>query len=112
MKEEKYNLIEKSYLIPEYTSQKSFYNKAYILKYYNKYNLIVNYELYSYNTLFLVLKSDKIYLNYNIENDLLFSNTTLKHIKEFLKQKYYLHNKIINNKKDIIKYSKNINELE
>lgn len=111
MEKEKY-YIKESFLIPEYAKQKSFYNKAIIKKYYNKYDLIVKYDLLSYNTLVLSLISDKIYLNYNVDTKLLFSQTTVKHMKEFLKQKYYLHKKIINNKKDIIKNSYNINEIK
>lgn len=72
----------KEYLQPIYDTRKSFYNKAYIIR---NYGLI---ELYSYNTKVLEINTlDNIYtLNYNINTSLLFSNTTLRHIKECLHQ--------------------------
>lgn len=74
----------KEFLQCEYTSQKSFYNKAYIIT-------INNIKLlYSYNTLVCAIydncKGIKYMLNENIRKELLFSNTTLKHIKEFILQ--------------------------
>lgn len=42
--------------------------------------------LYSYNTKVAEIKNNKVILNNKIDNNLLFSNTTLRHIKEFLKQ--------------------------
>ena len=63
-------------------------------------------ELYSYDTLVLTLENKEYNLNYNIEEKLLFSKTTLRHIIEFLKQFYYIHNLTIKNKKDVIKYNK------
>ena len=42
--------------------------------------------LYSYNTKVAEIKGNKVILNNNIDDNLLFSNTTLRHIKEFLKQ--------------------------
>lgn len=109
---EKINFIDEAALLPKFSSQKSFYNKAIIKRYYNKDNIIIKHELYSYNTLVLILKNNNIYLNYNIKEKDLFSHTTVKHMKEFLKQKYYIHKKDINNKKDIIKNSKSIKEME
>ena len=72
----------KEYLQPIFDTRKSFYNKAYIVRNYG------SIELYSYNTLVLsVNTSDNTYtLNYNINTNLLFSNTTLRHIKECLHQ--------------------------
>ena len=92
-------------LIPEHDTRKSFYNKAkvliynhiYILKSYNSYVCII------YNN----SKELKYYLNDAIDLELLFSNTTLRHIKEFLLQNIkalclssYFDGKIT--KKDII----------
>lgn len=72
----------KEYLQPIYDTRKSFYKKAYIVR---NYGLI---ELYSYNTKVLEIDTLKgIYtLNYNINTNLLFSNTTLRHIKECIHQ--------------------------
>lgn len=80
----------KKELTPIYENVKSYYNKAEVKRYYNKYNIIVKYELLSYNTLVLTYKDSKIKLNKNINKDLLTSKTTLRHIKEFIKQYYYL----------------------
>lgn len=81
-----------------YTNQKSFYNKAYIIK---ENNII---KLYSYDTLVLTITfnidTKKYQLNYNIPECYLFSQTTKRHITECLKQ--YNFN-INNNKKEIIK---------
>ena len=73
------NLYE---LKPINSSQASFYKKAFYT--------IVNKEatLYSYMSNVCQVDRDRgaYYLNWNIQENLLFSNTTLKHIKEFLKQ--------------------------
>ena len=58
----------------------SFYGKAETER---KGNAIV---LYSYNTKVAEIKGNKVILNNKIDDKLLFSNTTLRHIKEFLKQ--------------------------
>lgn len=96
----------KEFLCPENIKQKSFYNKAYIIT-------INNIKLlYSYNTLVCAIydncKGIKYMLNENIRKDLLFSNTTLRHIKEFVLQNINIIklSNIIDNpitKKDIIK---------
>lgn len=72
----------REYLKPVFDTRKSFYNKAYIIRNYGRI------ELYSYNTLVLSINTlDSTYtLNYNINTSLLFSNTTLRHIKECLHQ--------------------------
>lgn len=72
----------KEYLQPVFDSRKSFYNKAYIVRDCGRI------KLYSYNTKVLEIDTLKsIYkLNYNISTNLLFSNTTLRHIKECLHQ--------------------------
>lgn len=80
----------KKELLPVFENVKSYYKKAEVKKYYNKYNIIVKYELLSYNTLVLTYKDNKIKLNKNIKKELLTSQTTLRHIKEFIKQYYYL----------------------
>ena len=71
-------------LVPIYDSKKFFYNKA-IVKIYG--NIKV---LYSYDTpvcyIYDCCKYTKYFLNYDIQESLLFSNTTLRHIKEFLQQ--------------------------
>ena len=88
----------KSYLVPLYDSRKSFYNKAYIVRI----DSIIC--LYSYDTLVLEIGQDYYKLNKSINEKLLFSNTTLRHIKECLKQFYYKNDKILT-KKEIIKES-------
>lgn len=97
------NNLQVTELIPIYTNQNSFYKKA-IVKKIN--NLIL---LYSYDTLVCAIydcaKYTKYVLNDNINNDLLFSNTTLKHIKEFLYQNTYGFTNKLKTKKDIIKYN-------
>lgn len=88
----------KSYLMPLYDSRKLFYNKAHIVRVGN----II--RLYSYNTLVLEIGKDYYKLNKSINDDLLFSNTTLRHIKECLKQFYYKDDRTLT-KKEIIKES-------
>ena len=88
----------KEYLIPIYDNRKSFYNKAYIVR---GNNLI---RLYSYDTLVLEIGKDCYKLNKLINEKLLFSNTTLRHIKETLKQFYYKDNRTLT-KKEIMKES-------
>lgn len=64
----------KTEMIPEFTNVKSFYKKAYI----DRINDLK--VLYSYDTKVAYIKNDKaVVLN-------TYSATTLKHIKEFLKQ--------------------------
>lgn len=88
----------KEYLIPLYDNRKSFYNKAYIVRIEN----II--RLYSYDTLVLEVGRDCYKLNKSINEKLLFSNTTLRHIKEALKQFYYKNDRTLT-KKEIIKES-------
>lgn len=88
----------KEYLVPLYDTRKSFYNKAYI----HRVGSII--YLYSYDTLVLEVSQNYYKLNRNINDELLFSSTTLRHIKECLKQYYYHNNKILT-KKDIMKES-------
>ena len=94
-------------LKPVFDNAKSFYGKAYELAYFEN-NLVYKKELYSYNTLVLTLMDGVYKLNEEVPEDLLFSNTTLRHLKDFLKQHYYNHKHEIKTKKDIIKYN-NVN---
>lgn len=93
---------DKSYLVPIYDTKKSFYDKAYVVRIEN----II--RLYSYNTLVLEVGRDYYKLNKSINEKLLFSNTTLRHIKETLKQFYYKYDKTLtkkrNNKRKFIKW--------
>lgn len=74
-----------------YDNAKSFYKKAQVKKYYNKNELVYKIELLSYKTSILYIKDSKLYFNYkNIDNKNIYSKTTLRHIKEFIKQYYYL----------------------
>lgn len=74
-----------------YDNAKSFYNKASVKRYYNKNELVYKIELISYKTSILYIQNNKLYFNYkNINNKNIYSMTTLRHIKEFIKQFYYL----------------------
>ena len=74
-----------------YDNAKSFYNKASVKRYYNKNELVYKIELISYKTSILYIQNNKLYFNYkNINNKNIYSMTTLRHIKEFIKQYYYL----------------------
>lgn len=65
-----------------YDSRKSFYKKAFVL--YSNYNTKI---LKSYDSYVCVIDIDNtIYINKNINSDMLYSQTTLRHIKEFIKQ--------------------------
>lgn len=88
------------YLKPQYDKSKSFYDKAKVIQYEN-----VKY-LYSYDTLVCTLTNDKLELNYNIEESLLLSRTTLRHIKEFLKQ-HFKNGERFKAKKEVIEFAIN-----
>ena len=88
--------MKKYELLPIYDSKKSFYHKA-IIEEENE-----NIKLYIYNTLVCTLLHDNIILNNNVDQSLLFSNTTVRHIKEFLKQFYDNSDHNIT-KKDLLK---------
>lgn len=88
--------MKKYELLPIYDSKKSFYHKA-IIEEENE-----NIKLYSYNTLVCILSHNDIILNDTVNQSLLFSNSTLRHIKEFLKQFYYNSDHNIT-KKDLLK---------
>lgn len=70
----------KKQLKPIYDKAISFYGKA------ETERTSDSIVLYSYNTKVAEIKGDKVILNNKIDDNLLFSNTTLRHIKEFLKQ--------------------------
>ena len=67
-------------LKPVYNNQKSFYGKALIK------DTIKGMELYSYNTLVAKLENGTIYVTHYDEY---LTQTTLKHIKEFIQQLGY-----------------------
>ena len=110
MKKENFNIIVKNdYLLPIYDHAKSFYKKCMLRKYYDNNNIIIKYELISYNTIMISWTSDdgikfnKYYYNY--------TNTTLRHVKEFIKQFNHLfimndklYKKEYITKKDILYY--------
>ena len=64
--------------------------------------------LKSYSSLVAVIKNNTIYLNNNIDGELLFSNTTLRHIKSFLAN----NGLEILSKKDLMQHLTNINIME
>ena len=77
-------------LKPIYEDVKSYYKKAHVKFYYNDYDIITKIELISYYTSICYINNSKIYFNYkNINNDRIYTATTLRHIKEFIKQYYY-----------------------
>lgn len=85
------NLIKKEKLQTIYDTKKSFYGKATVKTYKDNEATLLN--LYSYDTLVCqVVKNyngeseSRYVLNSAVQKDLLFSHTTLRHIKEFLQQ--------------------------
>lgn len=81
----------KKELLTIYDNAKSFYNKASVKRYYNKNKLVYKVELISYKTSILYIKDSELYFNYkDINNKNIYTNTTLRHIKEFIKQFYYM----------------------
>ena len=66
-----------------YDARKSFYGKAKIVECESGKIL-----LYSYDTLVARINKGKFELNVDVPYYLLYSNTTLRHIKEFYKQHY------------------------
>lgn len=84
--------ISKREMTPIYDSRASFYGKAKIIDIYNEDNSEkVGALLLSYNSLVAGVTYGvdcDFYLNERIRADLLYSQTTLRHIKEFYKQEY------------------------
>jgi len=71
--------MEKIELVPIYSKQKNFHGKAYIIEIGNETNL------YSYDFLVArVIKYKNVAEVYSLESD-----STLRHVKEFLKQAGY-----------------------
>lgn len=80
-------MLEKTMLQCVYDTHKSFYKKAYYTK--EVMEDKTYYKLYSYNTevLTIVIDNDNISKSYYICNEYTaYSNTTLRHVKEFLHQ--------------------------
>ena len=102
---------ERFELQARYDSRQSFYKKAFITEL--KYNNSVVYVLESYETIVAVItESNNVkwaYVNKKVDKDLLYSNTTLRHIKEFFKQ-YYKNQDYT--KKDLIKYESVVDYVE
>lgn len=71
------NMVKEYLLFPIYDTRKSFYGKARIVENYDR---IV---LYSYNTPVAMLKDKKALIE---NNEKLLTQTTMRHIKEFLLQ--------------------------
>jgi len=101
--------IKKEELKVIYDSRKSFYKKAYI-EIFNEWeelhSKIEKINLYSYNTLVCSIEyigtAERFYYLYNRD---LFSQTTLRHIKEFLQQLFYCRGKALPKKRYIKKFS-------
>ena len=80
-------MTKEYYLKAKYDSRASFYNKAVVKEEDNGAK-----ALYSYNTFVCRIEGKKYRLNGAIDRELLFSNTTLRHIKEFLRQELGIEN--------------------
>lgn len=97
---------KKRELITIFDNAKSFYKKAYTITIETNEHGTIK-LLYSYNTLVCAICNYKYILNTDIQEKLLYSQTTLRHIKEFLKQNRYAFDNYeklnIETKKDIIK---------
>lgn len=72
--------MKKELLSCVYDTRKSFYGKAFITRENNKIILT------SYDSKVAMIKDNMIFINHKVRKDLLFSQTTLRHIKEFIKQ--------------------------
>ena len=77
-----------------FDARKSFYGKAYVSEESNTFNL------FSYDTYIATISNGHIKFASNIKD--LLSQTTLRHLKEFMKQYLYRFDKQIT-KRDIIK---------
>lgn len=84
-------------LQPVFSNQKSFYKKAYVLDEakYNDHLVFVKNKLYSYDTLICIVEEVKNFKTMTSEKELfvnknedVYTQTTLKHVKEFVKQFY------------------------
>ena len=77
----KFELVWEYELTARFDSRASFYRKA-IVKLFN-HNGKECYKLYSYGTLVMVIENDK---SYRMEDDGLYSYTTTRHCREFVRQ--------------------------
>lgn len=88
-------------LLTIYDNAKSFYKKAKInIKYDNK-GLVKQVDLLSYNYNIATIKESKLIINTYI--DKWDSQTSLRHLKEFIKQYYYIFNYDIRKQLDDLK---------
>lgn len=99
--------VKKEELKPIYDNRKSFYKKAYIeiiSSWSEVHAKIEKIKLYSYNLLVCEVNYYKDTTNrfYTICNEEFISQTTLRHIKEFLMQWFYCKEKTLT-KKEILK---------
>lgn len=96
--------IKQTELNTIYDSRKTFYKKANVLELEQK-NDIKTYLLKSYNSIVASVEEQNgvksFYINDTIKTNLLFSQTTLRHIREFYKQYF---NTTTETKKDLQKY--------
>lgn len=112
-----------TYLIPKYDTRKSFYNKAYFTTEEDNHNII--FRLYSYNTLVMIFEINKDFDNYyntkviryyldnnKKDNKKFYSMTTLRHIKEFIKQTIDNINTYLEYQNYSIVYYENVNHFE
>lgn len=107
MKKDNFKInVEVKELKPEYDHAKSFYNKAFIRSHYNSDGVRIKIELISYKTIMATYENGILTLNKNKYN---YTVTTLRHVKEFIKQFNYLfisYSTLYQNnpcKKDILK---------
>ena len=88
--------MEKVYdLNPKYDSANSFYGKAKVMMHTNNKGELIH-SLYSYNTLVAYINIDRGHVRVSGT----YSKTTLRHIKEFLRQ----HGKRAESKKDVERF--------
>ena len=94
--------ILKTELKTIYDKRKSFYKKAYIEYYIDcsiGYSRIEKIKLYSYNTIVCTIDYvDSCNRFYHLHNTEMYSQTTLRHIREFLQQLFYCKTMKINKK--------------
>ena len=94
--------MEEYELKPKYENVKSYYNKAKILKHISIENKQIT-SLYSYETLVCYLKDNEVFITKNKKH---LTQTTLRHIREFLKQNNFKDK----SKKEMLKDYKEIKE--
>lgn len=77
----KFEFVWEEELDARFYSRASFYRKAMVKLF--KHNGKECYKLYSYGTLVMVIENDK---SYRMEDDDLYSYTTTRHCREFVRQ--------------------------